>query len=927
MNPQQSTLHHYFQFTSNATTTPKKSINKNESKPNLNTPDITNLSITSQHAITTPPPPSASLKFTAKSTNLMDSKTIEKNQLHSSSNYKSDSTFASSSASISSSSRNTFTSKDPKSLLSLIPSIVSSSFSSASHPNSTPTIFTGLDHASIANAPKKYNVSQTSLPSNDMQIDEADYDSYKVPIKRTRSSLSNKRRNYIGSDSNDSSAESDSELISPKKKHGIQLETEMKLGPETKNENGSLTVPIPLGLISPIKQPFFNNGKKKTSSSFKNMIASKSDAFEISALTTATSLSSDSSICAIKLVSESSLPTTSFPIWLSHPKDQQGHPSNHPNYDPSSLFIPKKVYDQMTDFEKQYWDVKANYFDCVVFFQKGKFYELYEIDAELAQREFDLKMSGGTGGRNAMKMAGVPESSLEEWVAKFVGRGYKVVQVDQREKTKDGLLRRDIAMVHSSGTVNLHPWAAYTCVYVAPFLLLIETGVATLHWCHCPLSSQLETLLTRAKPNELVLDSLSLTPSMKRWFTAILPATTFTVFPFQWTMEETKKNCFKNSSTLTKNENYMDTESVLMKIFGEFYENEALWKCIAGCFMFLDKMKLSVLFRLEDMKPYSKIELNGISHLQLDSNTLTHLQLLDVDHPHSLLSILNHCLNPMGQRLLRQWICFPLTSIPQLLDRQSALNELRMHPDLTALKEQLRMLPDLARLLGRIQLRLAKPKDFLSFIQGFISFSEYLPSLNFHSNILVSLIHHYPDIQFILSTIQQSFIFNSTQHILPQSGVHDLYDQLNEDIQQIENELHEYMLKLKLSMKLNNLTYVHMGKDNYQLEVPSSMKVPKDWMRVSATKKVIRYHTPTIQTLLKTMELKQTLRTNILRTIINDVFDIFSKHIHTFQSACECIAQLDVYQSFVYDQGFQFLMKKKKTKKKKKKRTFFFFGL
>lgn len=67
--------------------------------------------------------------------------------------------------------------------------------------------------------------------------------------------------------------------------------------------------------------------------------------------------------------------------WLEEVRDAKGRKVNDAEYDPRTLFIPRQAWDRFTPFERQYWKVKAIHFDSVVFFQKGKFYELYENDA------------------------------------------------------------------------------------------------------------------------------------------------------------------------------------------------------------------------------------------------------------------------------------------------------------------------------------------------------------------------------------------------------------------------------------------------------------------------------------------------------------------------------------------------------------------
>lgn len=93
----------------------------------------------------------------------------------------------------------------------------------------------------------------------------------------------------------------------------------------------------------------------------------------------------------------------------------------------------------------EFWEIKQSHFDVILFFQKGKFFELYEDDAKIGHREFDLKMTQ----RVKMSMVGVPETTFDFWAAyilhicsclhlltflrKFLARGFKVGRVDQEE--------------------------------------------------------------------------------------------------------------------------------------------------------------------------------------------------------------------------------------------------------------------------------------------------------------------------------------------------------------------------------------------------------------------------------------------------------------------------------------------------------------
>lgn len=74
-------------------------------------------------------------------------------------------------------------------------------------------------------------------------------------------------------------------------------------------------------------------------------------------------------------------------------KDKEGNRPDHPDYDGRTILVPKSAWSSFTPFEKQFWEIKQDHFDTVLFFQKGKFYELYEDDALIGHQEFDLKLT------------------------------------------------------------------------------------------------------------------------------------------------------------------------------------------------------------------------------------------------------------------------------------------------------------------------------------------------------------------------------------------------------------------------------------------------------------------------------------------------------------------------------------------------------
>lgn len=89
--------------------------------------------------------------------------------------------------------------------------------------------------------------------------------------------------------------------------------------------------------------------------------------------------------------------------FLADVQDKDRRTPDHPEYDKRTIYIPPSAWNSFTPFERQFWEIKQNHYDTVLFFQKGKFYELYEDDAKIGHQEFDLKLTD----RVKMKMVSV----------------------------------------------------------------------------------------------------------------------------------------------------------------------------------------------------------------------------------------------------------------------------------------------------------------------------------------------------------------------------------------------------------------------------------------------------------------------------------------------------------------------------------------
>ena len=111
---------------------------------------------------------------------------------------------------------------------------------------------------------------------------------------------------------------------------------------------------------------------------------------------------------------------------------------------------------ELSPMMKQYFEIKKNYPDTILFFRLGDFYEMFFEDAKTASKELELVLTGrDCGQQERAPMCGVPFHSADSYIARLVSKGYKVAICEQTEdpKTAKGIVKRDVIRVISAGTV------------------------------------------------------------------------------------------------------------------------------------------------------------------------------------------------------------------------------------------------------------------------------------------------------------------------------------------------------------------------------------------------------------------------------------------------------------------------------------------
>lgn len=623
--------------------------------------------------------------------------------------------------------------------------------------------------------------------------------------------------------------------------------------------------------------------------------------------------------------------------WLVDIKDAQGHKETDPDYDPRTLHIPNSAWNKFTPFEKQYWGIKSKMWDCIVFFKKGKFFELYEKDAALANNLFDWKIVGG--GRANMQLAGIPEMSFDYWTAQFIQHGYKVAKVDQcesmlakemREGSK-GIVRRELQYILTSGTLTdnemIQSDLASYCLAIIEEpanyygeeenddikrifgISFIDTStgeIELLEFSDNDECSNLDTIMSQVRPKEVIMIKNNLSNLAQKivkfnsasnaLFNYVKPEEEF--YTFEKTYEE----------IIGSEPPYFESEDKWPSVLKDYYTSNKIigFSAFGGLLHYLQWLKLDQsLVSMGNMREYNPVK--SQNSLILDGITLQNLEIFsnsfDGSDKGTLYKLVNQGVTPMGKRKMRKWLMHPLYNISDIEKRQDSVEFLLSNIEIRDIFEsRMTNLPDLERLLSRIHSGNLKMKLFDKVIQGFETIVDLLKKLSNKElkGCLKTFLSHIPE-SFFEDVENWTNAFDRRKAaeediIEPHPGVEPEFDESLANINAIESELMSILSEYQKRFKNSNIKFKDSGKEIYTIEVPVSLtkQIPSSWVQMGANKTTRRYYSDEVRKLARTMaEAKEThkLIEESLKERLCKKFD--SQYVSTWMPVINTISNID----------------------------------
>ncbi|OLY92584.1 DNA mismatch repair protein MutS [Cnuella takakiae] len=562
-----------------------------------------------------------------------------------------------------------------------------------------------------------------------------------------------------------------------------------------------------------------------------------------------------------------------------------------------------------TPLMQQHNAIKQKYPDAVLLFRVGDFYETFGGDAIIASQVLGITLTKRNNGTADNELAGFPYHALDTYLHKLVKAGYRVAICDQLEdpKAAKGIVKRGVTEMVTPGTATNDKLLDHgTNNFLAALhyngtdrygmaFLDISTGEFLIAEGD---QEAADKLLSGFKPAEVIFQR-----QYQKRFKETFAGKYYTYTLDEWIFQEHYAH-----ELLLKQFN---THS--LKGFG--VESLSLGQVAAGAVLhYLKETEHPNLQHITSMQ-----RIDQADYLWMDRFTIRNLELLGggYDGGNSLLTVLDNTATPMGARMLKRWIVFPLKDLGRINERLDLVEHLILQTELRQhLVQAMKLCGDMERLVSKIPLKKINPRELLQLARSLKqvdiikhacaqSSNAYLQRLSDALNPCLSIAGK------IISEVMENPPAVAAKGGFIQNGVHTELDGLRA----IATNGKEYLLQMQQQeADRTGISSLKVGFNNvfgYFLEVTNShkSKVPPEWIRKQTLANAERYITPE----LKDYEEKITgaeekilaIEMQLFEGLVNELQDFLS----CIQANAQVVATLDCICCFAQN-ALQFNYKK-----------------
>lgn len=557
-----------------------------------------------------------------------------------------------------------------------------------------------------------------------------------------------------------------------------------------------------------------------------------------------------------------------------------------------------------TPMMQQYLSIKAEYPDILLLYRMGDFYELFYEDAKYAAQILDLTLTHrGQSMGEPIPMAGVPYHAADSYLAKLVQTGHSVAiceQVAPEDPTlpQKGPMERKVTRVITPGTLVEEDLLQANC----PNTLIALTthkqkfGLSALELSsgefnlleldYIPNKSQLTEVLNRYNPQEILIPE------------------NFTIL-----LDYDKKN-IKQRALFEFNFN--TSYKLICNQFG--VNNLQAFECdnlTAGIMAAGAVLRYAQAMHQNSLQHIQKISLDkNEDFILLDQHTIKNLEINwdNAGGRNSLINIIDKTKTPMGARLLKKWLANPIRNQAIIQERQASvtafINTNQESNNIQAIQENLAQIGDLERILTRIGLKSARPRDLVKLKQGL----AVLPALKkqliqtkaLDNKQLTQLGEHQAEYDLLKASISDNppATIRDGNIILPEFN--SQLDKLKAIFEKTQDFLTQLEQKEQQRSQISTLKVAYNKIHGFYIEISKAQakNAPKDYIRRQTLKNAERFITSELKDFEQEFLSSKERALALEKQIYNEILDKLIQSLKLIQTSAKILAKIDVLVNF-----------------------------
>ena len=558
----------------------------------------------------------------------------------------------------------------------------------------------------------------------------------------------------------------------------------------------------------------------------------------------------------------------------------------------------KKEGKELTPMMKQFFDLKAKHPDAVLLFRCGDFYETYCEDAVTAAGILGITLTHRNNGYNkGDEMAGFPHHALDTYLPKLIRAGKRVAICDQLEDPKltKKLVKRGITELVTPGVAMSDTVLNYK---ENNFLSAVHFGKAACGVAFLDISTgefltgegtydYVEKLMGNLQPKEVLIDRTRKKDFEKYFGTKLL---TFEMDDWVFTEQTSMQKLLRHFHVKS------------MKGFGVDHLKSGM--VAAGAI--LQYLEMTQHTQIGHITALQRIEEE--KYVRLDKFTIRSLELLHPmqDDGKSLLDVIDRTVSPMGSRMLRRWVVFPLKDEKPINERLDIVEYYYREPDFRqCVDEQLHRMGDLERIISKVAVGRVSPREVVQLKVALTALQPIKTACLYANNEALKRVGERLNLCESLRDRIAREIENDPPLLVAKGGV--ICNGVNEELDELRRIAYsgkDYLLQIQQrEAELTGIQSLKIGYNNvfgYYLEVRNTYKdkVPQEWVRKQTLAQAERYITQELkeyeEKILGAEDKIMSLESRLFSELVLDMQEI----IPQIQINATLLAQLDCLLAF-----------------------------